>query len=203
MALPATDNFNGGTQGEQLTTYSASWTLCNGDWDIQPAAADVLAPDDPGFNLAGWNADSFDDDQYAEATVDALASDIWIGLAVRCDVSTPEDDGYCWNSSTAYSWLGKLIDGVETQLGNDGGAWGAAEVCRLEASGTTLTPMIDGSEEDPPGAQTDASLASGAAGVSGYGDSSLAQIDDWEGGNLAAGISIPVAMASFRRRRAA
>jgi len=184
MALPATDTFTG-TTGTQLTTYSANWTLCLGDFDIQ---SNALSADASGNNGAGWNADAFNDDQYAEATFAAVFQFVYLGVAVRCDVGTPDDTFYLFYSdSTDGSYLEKIVNGAETQLGNKGATFAVNDVIRIEASGTTITPIKNGGTLNPPNAQTDASISSGAAGVSGYDDSAFIRIDNWEGGNLGGG----------------
>jgi hypothetical protein len=59
--------------------------------------------------------------------------------------------------------------------------------------------MEDGSEDTDLGAQTDSAIASGDAGVAGYGDATDIRLDDWEGGNLAAAAAVADAMPMAMR----
>jgi len=181
MALPATDSFTD-SNGTQLTAHSSDWTLNSGDFDIQ---SNACAPDAGGELGAHWNADVFDDDQYAEGEIKAVAANRAIGVACRCATNASENY-YGWYSTSSNSYVFKVVADSWTSLGS-GSAFSASDVIRLEVSGTTLTPMVGGVEEDPPGAQTDATFESGSAGVSGYNDSVDARIDDWEGGDLGGG----------------
>lgn len=188
MALPATDNFTG-TNGQALDVYSANWTCNDGgtghdELEIQSNAA---APDDAGKDEGAqhWSADAFDADQYSEATIVADDQAIsCIGVAVRCAAgSTLSFYGFYHGYQEA--WLFKVIGGSWTQLGNATDGFDVNDLMRLEADGTTITPMINGTEEDPPGAQTDESLSSGSAGLCAYGTNANHRLDNWEGGNLA------------------
>lgn len=190
MSLPATDNFTG-SDGTQLTTYSANWTLNNsgatGDFDIQ---SNNLA-EDGGSAIYGahWNADSFNNDQYAQAVYyTSGSSSNGIGIAVRV-IGTSVRTFYCWLSDTGgtnAAYLEKVIAGVETQLGSTTAKWTNGITAKITAVGTTITPYINGSTTGTPGAQTDASdnITAGYAGIAAWGDNTINKIDDWEGGNL-------------------
>lgn len=199
MALPATDSFTTGTS-QTLTDYSANWTNNNGSFWINEAY-DALGGNASQELGAHWNADSFDNNQYAEIKIVASGSGNWIGAAVRCHTSSAVYYGFYTGDSSDYSYLFRYDSGAGTpwlQLGSDGAYVLVNEVMRLEADGTTITPLVDGSEEDPPGAQTNSEISSGYAGVSGYGTGSNLRGDDWEGGNLEVELSFP---PLFRNRR--
>lgn len=191
MALPATDNFTD-TNGVQLTTHNASWTLNKGNFDIQ---SNALASDQNGETGAHWNADSFDDDQYAQADGIAKIAVNAIGLAVRCSLTGGVGTYYGFYADgydvTGHTYLFKMVSGSWTQLGVRSNDDIVGKLMRVEVSGTTLTPLLDGVLEDPPGVQTDAAISSGAAGVSGWNDQPTGRIDNWEGGNLAGDIIGP------------
>lgn len=179
MALPATDAFTG-TNGTQLETYSANWTINNGALDIQ---TNSLAPDSPATNsLAHWNADAFNADQYSQGTVVTQAG-VVIGVAVRVHASA--HTGYTLNVEAGNTtYFQKFVGGTET-LFDSGTGVANSSVLRIEASGTTITPLDDGAT--PAGlvaSQTDSAIASGSAGVSGYDDGTTTRLDNWEGGNL-------------------
>lgn len=182
MALPATENFTG-SNGDQVSTL-ANWTANSSpDLDIQSNAAQT----DKGSDECAdhWDADAFNNDQYAEATVTALANGIFIGVGVRSDTGGALTNYGWYGTPDQGSQLFKNVSGVWTQIGSTGGNFSVNDVIRLEVNGTTLTPKINGSTEDPPGAQTDSSISSGSAGIAGW-DDGASQLDNWEGGNLAA-----------------
>lgn len=176
MALPATDDFNRADSSDLGTNWdvifgdghqvSSNECLCNTDFSSGYDAAEI------------WNADSFDDDQYSEATVTGVVGVGATGVAVRGST----DNFYGYYSDDFNCYLFKVVGGSFTTFAT-GTSWSNGEVCRLEAEGTTITPLIDGSEDTSVGAQTDSDISSGAAGVSGY-DVTAHSIDDWEGGNL-------------------
>jgi hypothetical protein len=203
MALPATDSFTD-SNGTALTSHSANWTQNNGAFDIQ---SNALAPNNSGDESgAHWNADAFDNDQYAEGVATGFAGNdgIAIGLAVRCHASADTYYGFYGDSySGSGSYLFKMVSGTWTQIGDTGANWEDGDTVWLEVEGTTLTPKVNGSTDPDIGAQTDSSIASGSAGLSGYNDGAANLIDDWEGGNLGAGpggISIPVVIWHLRQQ---
>ena len=113
MALPATEDFNGSNY-VQLTTHNASWTLNNGDFDLY---SNALACDAAStWNMAHWNADSFNNNQYAEATLVTLSNGIWIGLAVRCHAT--QHTGYAFvledNQASLWRWDNDSPTGIDT-----------------------------------------------------------------------------------------
>ncbi len=96
-------------------------------------------------------------------------------------------------------YLQKCVNNTTTKLGStysrtltDG------DTIKLEVSGTTLTPYHNGTAL---ATQDDSSLSAGYAGLYIAGAGGSFPMDDWEGGNVAAGgLSIPVAMANYRQR---
>ena len=185
--LPATDAFTG-TDGTALTTYSANWSLNSGNFVINTNA---VAPNQLTTECgARWNADTFGNDQYAQGKLaNITTAGQTIGVAVRAATGGAASyyGFYADGSGGGKTFLFKMVAGTWTQLGSLGAALAVNAVLRLEVSGTTLTPKVNGSTQSPPGAQTDSALASGAAGLSGYSASTAMRLDDWEGGNLGGG----------------
>ena len=183
-ALPATDTFTG-TDGTALTTYSANWSLNSGNFVIN---TNSVAPNQALIEGgARWNADTFASDQYAQGKIVAVStSGQTIGVAVRASTSGTASYYGFYNdgSGGGKTFLFKMVSGTWTQLGAIGTGLAANDVIRLEISGTTLTPKVNGVTKSPPGAQTDSALSSGAAGLSGYSASTSNRLDDWEGGSL-------------------
>ena len=184
MALPATDSFTD-TNGVQLEDHNASWTVLTNDFDIQNNMVEVDGAEAEGA-IAYWNADAFNNDQYAELDYSAEAvSYQYMGVSVRINA---EADGYDFSSCGLDSAMGRFDNGVWTRLGSAGSSLVVGERMRLEAEGTTITPFVDGDEFSPPGAVTDATYSSGSAGLSGYALSPYGTLgDNWEGGNLGGG----------------
>jgi hypothetical protein len=190
MALPATDTFTG-TNDDPL---SANWTSQVGAWRIINNAAysgDANLP-----NIAWWNADSFNADQYAQADIGILSNGG--GVGVRLDSGS---DGYCvnFNVGAGEAYLNRLDAGTATSLQTITGLTIASfDTWRIEVAGTTLKVYQNGVQRGTN--QTDSTHSAGAAGmiINGSGDQ---LIDNFEGGNLGGGgLSIPVAMHHYRLR---
>lgn len=181
MALPATETFTN-SNGVALTTHSASWTNNAGTFAINSNA--VYATDAGQDCAAHWNADTFANDQYAQGVIVALGS-TYIGVSVRCHASANTHYGFEGNATDSYFY--KYVNGSYTQLGSTGGNFTNGQTLRIEASGTTITPKINGSTISPPGAQTDSSISSGYAGIAGSGNNAVSRLDTWEGGNIGGG----------------
>jgi len=183
MALPATDSFTD-TDGVQLTSHGTSWSKQGSyDPDIQSNAVAPDAASIPQFPY--WNADTFDNDQYAQfvlASVSGLSASVSFGPAVRCLTNL---SCYTFVTLNNTNYLLRYAASTPTQLGSSASHTAAvSEVFRIEVSGTTITPTIDGSTTGTPGAQTDSGLSSGNGGMYAYGDSTTARADDWEAGDL-------------------
>jgi hypothetical protein len=184
MALPATDAFNG-SNGSTLAGRTG--------WTVYAGSCEVTTANDPAgsmrvnglLTIAGWTDDVFGNDQYAEFVISADAGDEWFGPAVRATQGASGatfGDGYICRGDGAI----KRFDDANGNTGETTLASGltvvvVTDVLRAEANGTTITRKIDGATQ---GSVTDATYASGAAGVGGY--SSSLEANNWEGGNLAA-----------------
>jgi len=174
----ATDDFTD-DDATPLTTHSPSWTYCAGTFEIHSNAVRTMTVSVD--NLAGWNEDEFDDDQYAQGTIVSMQNYYFIGVAVRCDVDTPSQTGYVFYGTHNWSALWKLVDGVRTQLGDAADGFAADDVIRIEAEGTTIRALIN---DVVVVEVTDSDIASGAAGLSGWHYGAETLLDNWEGGNL-------------------
>ena len=180
MALPATDAFTG-TTNDQLTTYSANWTLRDGDFDIQ---TNQVAPDDPAADecCAYWNADVFNSNHYAKITPNAYANGL-IGVATRIQSGANSYYGVYSGAAASYSF------------DVDAGAWTQRFADASIATGTVLELRSNGDahdvyEDDVLNSTlsfTDAGgLSGGAAGICGYNDDAGCLADSWEGGDIGA-----------------
>lgn len=202
MTLPASDAFTAAADAA-LTTYSANWTLNAGALAVN-AAGDYCYPNSLGAESAAhWNADTFGADQYAECAITNTNNDCQVGPAVRCAASGATYYGLYWgpNYGTPTVWLFKQVGGAWTELGSAGLSMSAGDTLRLEISGTTLTPLRNGSLITALGTKTDSSISSGYAGICGYSQSVDARLDNWQGGNIgAAAVDIVVAQVLRPRR---
>lgn len=184
MALPASDDFNRANN----TTLGANWTLVKGLFGINTNAA--YSRSAGADTLARWNADTFGNDQYAQVTISVLSVDnIAVGVACRLDTGGAETGYFAYAfrnvSPNVDVELAKYVAGVYTTISTTSG-FAVGDVLRLEVEGTTLRLYRNGSLVDT---RTDSSIASGAAGVSGFGNSTSGRMDDWSGSNLAAAVA--------------
>ena len=184
-ALPATDAFTA-SDGTDLTTYSANWALNNGGTGSLKFSINTNAvhPNTSGNEIAAhWTADAFANDHYAKGTISNIANASYVGLAVRA-ASGSTYTFYDYNGDGADgSYMSKYVSGSYTALGSAGAVFTTSLAIELHVSGTTITPKRGGSTADI-GAQTDSSIASGSAGISGYGTATGSRLDNWEGGNI-------------------
>jgi hypothetical protein len=177
MALPATDNFARGAQSD----LGANWTdVYNG---LSTTAGDQATLDVAAdYNIALWNADSFNDDQYSQAV---YVSGSFGGVAVRVSGSGGTRNAYYALVAVAGSRLSKVVNGSITDLIGSGSFPNptAGQLIKITVTGDELEVFYDGVSQ---GTTTDASLTSGSAGLIGY-HSGTVLMDDWEGGNIGGG----------------
>lgn len=183
MALPATDSFTRSDSSDLGT----NWDVIYGDGhqiiDNQCACNTGYGGGWDGAEI--WNADSFNNDQYSQATVaGTMGTGGATGLLVR---GSETDNYYGYYAHSTTGWLFKVVGGSWTTEGT-GNSWSVSDEVYLEANGTTITAKKNGSNDSSVSSPwTDSDLSSGSAGVSGYGEgSTMGYLDDWEGGNLGA-----------------
>lgn len=181
----ATDSFTA-SNGTQLTGYSANWSLGNAlasDFVIDSNA--LRTPFARGIAMHAYRNDgAFANDQYAEAKIVQVGSaGQFMGVCVRSgngDAYAVVVDGveyilYRLVSYSAYTVLSRAALSLATN-----------DTIRLEASGTSLTVKLNGANVV---SVTDATFASGRAGIAGIGDATSGTytlLDDWVGDDLSA-----------------
>ncbi len=194
MALPATDSFTG-ADGTALPTYSANWA--NNTASGAVINTNAYAPAASGAECGlRWTADAFNNDQYSQATLTAKegTSNFAVGVGVRHAAGgTATYYGYYADGASS-SFVFKNVAGTWTQLGAAFGSIATSSVMRLEVSGTTLEAKIGGVSQ---GTRSDSAIASGVAGVTGFGSSTAMRADTWEGGNLGASAATVKALAAL------
>jgi hypothetical protein len=197
MSLPITDSFTG-SNDTLLESYSANWVSNAGDMAIYDNS---VCPYESAAEEAYHRSDeTFDADQYAQGTIlETSDPSFAVGVAVRCAASGA--NYYGMYTASNFTYLFVVSGGTWTQLGWTGSNYDNGYVMRLEISGTTLTPKLNGAVNSEIGAVEDETLASGYAGVSGYSSSIATRLDDWEGGNLGGAVTFqprpPVAIDSM------
>jgi hypothetical protein len=142
-----------------------------------------------------WTANTFNDNQFAEALVTPSGANGGPGVVVRG--STSLNSCYfaqAWEHATNGPTLAlyKIVSGTLTQLGGlmVGGTIPPAApfILRLEVSGTTLT-VKTGTTHGTYNVQatvTDSAIASGIPGIRTYNDAGtpIGRVDNWYGGDL-------------------
>lgn len=185
----ATDNFN----RADSTDLGTNWDVQTGEgqWEIVSNEARPRFFD--GDCTENYNAITFANDQYSEATLKALtaASGGGRGPGVACRCSTSAHTYYRSTANSNASGnnheLVKFVAGSATSLGFIDADFAVNDVIRIEAQGTTIRTKKNGTTQI---SVTDSAIASGRAGVCYSSQGESAQLDDWAGGDLAAG-SLP------------
>ena len=164
MVLPAVDSFSGASgplADPPWTAVSANSLARDGS-----GSCDVSASGDDEISV--WNADTFSDDQYAEATVTntiTSADGVFLGLVVRSDGGAFASGSWYWGYTDAggVTQIAKVVAGAVTVLATTAiGGLFAGDVLRLRVSGTGLELLINGVSIVT---ASDSDLASGMPGV--------------------------------------
>lgn len=168
MALPATDNFNRANGG-----LGSNWTI---QLEVPAISSNqVVGQTSNGQHHQFWNADTFNDDQYAQVVFRSA----FPGPAVRAAGTGAATDNYFTTSDGPGASIYKQVDGAFTQL-TTGTGTSNGDVLYLEVSGTSLVAKKNGAAWM---STTDSTHASGSAGCQLF--HTTGALDDWEGGNLA------------------
>ena len=176
MALPATDNFN----RANAANLGANWTAQAGNMQVTSNEIGANGASSSTENGVYWNADTFGDDQYSQVIAASVES--YAGAGAACRIATNTDDSwYGFYSDTSYLYFFKMVSGTWTSIDSDSTPASTSDVIKIDAEGTTITGYRNGSSQ---ATNTDSALASGAAGVTSWGDGVGTTVDDWEGGNL-------------------
>jgi hypothetical protein len=181
MTLPASDNFTA-ANGTALTTYSSSWSLNVGNFEIINNA--IRANGGLIDMAARWSADAFTADHYAQLKFNRIIGDCYIGPAVRVKTDGSANF-YAYYSSAGLRYMFKVVGGSSTYLAS-GANLSDQIIVRLDIEGSTLTPKLNGSLDTEFGAQTDSAHAAGAAGICGYNAGSGSTGDDFLADNIGA-----------------
>ena len=191
----ATENFSG-TLG--------NFTQVNPTWADLAITSGVVHGDATGADSGGEvgaavysGAGTFSNDQYSSLVIGGLS---WqslafnIGVIVRASTDTNANRDYYQvvvasdQAGPNYTTiLSKVVNGTRTQLHSASAAWANGDRIELEAEGTTIRVMKNGTALGGSFTQTDSALSTGKPGIAGSGDSTHISGDDWEGGDLTSG----------------
>jgi hypothetical protein len=180
MSTLATDNFNRADSG----TLGANWTDMDAGWGIVSNQANSASIP----SCAIWNAVSFPNDQWAQATLKSVGTNTndGHGVTVRGSGSAGGDCYFAFGFSGGTA-LWARVGGGYSLIGFDSTSWSIGDVIYLEAQGTTLVVKRNGATIAAL-TTTDSSIASGSAGVFGFHNPAI--LDDWSAGDFASGGAI-------------
>ena len=177
MSLPASDNFNRPSE----YPLAGNWTTAPGANAFDKSTTGVYPPTSRE-TIMYWNADAFGNDQYSQVKLSNMYGN---GPAVRIKTSGTTINAYLFISHDGTSGLDfyKCVEGSYSQIGSTHARTNSdGDIFKLVVTGTAFDMYVNGDLEV---SQTDLSLSSGSAGMIGF--SSYKAMDDWEGGDVAAG----------------
>lgn len=164
FTLPATDNF----PGIASAALSASWTTFAGSFE-QGGSGDARSSFGGGaVSKAYWNADTFPDDQYAQATVTITNSSAVAAVMVRASNTGGGQYYACiaFGIGDGIYMVKNVSGGGETTITNFGTTFTNGDLLKMDAIGSTLRCFKNGAQLGTD--QTDSAIASGSAGMMSY-----------------------------------
>jgi len=166
------------------SVLSPNWTVNDGSFSTAEACLQIATVGGGGRALAWWNAYTFTANQFAKATANIVGTNASDGLGVAVRVAASGETAYVFYcTSTTYHVL-KIVSGTATSLASGAHALVQYDTLYLEANGTTITALINGTSVY---SGTDSAIATGQPGIAGVGvypSSNSSSI--WYGGNLPA-----------------
>lgn len=163
--MSVSDNFNRADGG-----LGANWTDQAGTNGIVSNQAVPVSSGD-GFFSSFYSGVSFVDDQSSQLL--RGNSNNYCFVCVRMSGLAGSRNGYLYYN---HGSIRSMVAGVETEIGTDA-SYASGDTAKLVASGTTITPYVNGVAGTP---ITDSSIASGSPGFGFYSFTGQA-IDDWVG----------------------
>jgi hypothetical protein len=185
----ANDNFNRADE----TLGSPNWQQILPGWgNVVVRSNKVRGTNAAGESqAAGWISNTFNNDQYAEVSVDAtgigFGTSTLGGVGCRWNGSNePNHSMYeaIWiNAPTPELRINKVISGTRTILASTAYSPGAPFTLALECVGSNLALLVNGTTQLT---ATDNTLTSGGAVIIAKSDSGspLPALDDWSAGNI-------------------
>lgn len=187
---------SGASYSDDFDSYATGNLDEKGSWDSPQPGADIQIIDNSGDKVFSgneiydavwyWN-ETVEDDQYSQITIDAIVSNIYVGVSVRMDAT--DRNHYYWMGDDSESFLRvRYNDGVGMVTFATGDGWATTDVIKLTIEGYVLKCYKNGvldTSIDTDGIYTDASEyhSTGYPGIYTYGTGATYG-DDWEGGDL-------------------
>lgn len=166
----ATDDFN-----RADGSLGANWTIQLGS-NMAIVSNEAKTSTTGADQLAFWDADTFADDQYAQAKFVNTSGGL-NGVCVRNSVVGASKNSYFLRLDGIHKFVGgaytKIKNATETTDGDD--------IFKLTISGDTLTGYKNGVQFVT---VDDSDLTSGSPGILQFTSGTAAILDDWEGGDL-------------------
>ena len=185
MALPKLESFTN-TDGTDLEVHDANWQSENGTLEINTNRCYSLT-NTSDRTIYSWQGDTFADNQYVQGvlTDDNSNGSVYSGINLRVVGTT----GYCIviNTGTDLSLFQEFSSAASAgHVTKSTFTHTTGNTIRIEADGTSLSALVNGSSTGAPTGFTDATYASGAAGIHMRRSDTEMTVDDWEGGDLSA-----------------
>lgn len=186
MGVIATDNFN--RANETPLSGGGNWSLSFGDnpWDL---SGNVVVPRFLSQDcIMHYTAGTWPNDQYSKADLTVTATvggDQGVGLTVRgTTAATTYYRAVADHAASSNVSIAKMVAAVHTTLTSGTFTWTDGATWELRVQGTTLTFICNGTTVLT---TTDSAIASGKPGIALSSNVTAASIDNWEGGDFAAG----------------
>lgn len=188
-----TDSFNG-TNGTDLSTYSANWPLF-GNWNQNQIRGTPGMGTSSGGCGNRRTGQTWTDDHWAEVTIDGTnLADTHYFVGVRATDESPAGHGYGGGAShddtEVYSIYRFDPNGTKTRLALDGGSHTIAtgDVINVQVVGTTITLTVTRSSTQLLQIQaTDSTYASGGTPLLFVNDSTTLRLaGSWRAGSVTA-----------------
>jgi hypothetical protein len=176
MALPATDNFNRADENP----IAGNWT----NHGTQNRIVSNVVQGNNWETASNWNADTFNNDQYAKYTIVSSNGTMDAGVAVR--IGPTSLNCYIMSSYGGGCGYGKFVNNAFSDIIGTTTTTAPGDIIELRISGSTLSGFKNGSPVS--NTASDGTLTSGSAGF--YIYDANAQIDNWEGGNIGGGAPV-------------
>lgn len=193
----ASDDFN---RADNASSLGANWTAQTGTWGINTNAAFTST----SGAMAYWSAASFNSDQSSECVVTNPSGQVWFGPAVRCQSGALSCYSLYEDSNGGTFTLSKFVGGAETILGTSSQTFSSPDTLKVDATGTTITPTVNGAGITGLAAQSDAALSGGSPGLYATDavDPASRNFDNWVGtGDAAADASLRGTWGFFQKTR--
>lgn len=181
----ATDTFNGGVDGDNLSVYSANWGTLGSAANNQNKIL-TNAVQTTGQSANRWVGRTWLADQYSKITIVSVGATGAKAVCVRGEATsyTAYHGGSSFSNyahlryaiwkRVAGTFTSLVVHGSQTMLDSD--------IVKLSVVGTELTLNVNGT--DILGPTSDASIASGEPGMFIVGTASVVYMDDWEGDDI-------------------